>query len=318
MMVADLLALTPSWLLGSWHTIEKLPKGQNDSYRVATDSGDFVLRVSRPTKTRESLEVEIAALDAAGKAGLPTVRPAVTRTGEGWVMIGGRFATMTPFIAAEAYKGSSARRRAIGTALATCHIALRDLVPPASPPPARRFDLAFSEMAQRPGPCREAYAEAAHLESRITAIAPRTSARPPTLIHGSCRKSSLLFQGDRLAAFLDFDSIRLGDLAEDIAIVLLSFAQRDGQAMDLERVAEIADSYAGVRRLEPDEPQLVVYYLATIALFRVQRDLAGAEADATKSAAHLAQAARRLGTASSVLAHGPDIVRLLSQSARVR
>jgi homoserine kinase type II len=60
----------------------------------------------------------------------------------------------------------------------------------------------------------------------------RDRALPAGLIHGDLFRDNVLFQGDAIAALLDFESASFGPFAYDVAVCLLAWCYTDGLRFD--------------------------------------------------------------------------------------
>jgi len=92
----------------------RIESARNENFRVPTHDGPVFFRFHRPTRTRERLELNLAAMAHAGDRGIPVVRPLADADGKVLFPGGGRLASVYPWVEAVSYE-----RRAISAAQAS-------------------------------------------------------------------------------------------------------------------------------------------------------------------------------------------------------
>ena len=95
----ELLIVQHEWMLGEWLGLSRFPKGRNnESFRLRTSRGDFVLRRSRVTKTTEAMRFEFAMVGHVRAGGVPAPPPLPTRSGDAWADSGARLWSVFDFV----------------------------------------------------------------------------------------------------------------------------------------------------------------------------------------------------------------------------
>lgn len=277
--VADLVHL---WPLGGWHSLEHVPGGKNEHYRLHAGDGVFYLRRSHRSKARPELAAQLELMRMLRLRGLPVPLPYPTRSGHDHAVVDGRFWTATRAIAGQRYDDASAEHlRQLGRTLARYHRLTEDLDAGEGDPGL------LTELRARqadPGIPPEVAARAADVVARLAALVPDL---PRAVVHGGARRGSLVFQRDRVVGVLDFDSahadVRVLDLAvaaHDVGKVYTEHGASDHKVrIDLHRVQALLAAYAEVRSLHAAEsaalPVLLEAKRLKRALGRLRRDHAG-------------------------------------------
>src|SRR5688572_24200117 len=74
--------LSAAYGVGSWKSLERLPKGKSRSYLLSTSEGDYVLRCSHRSKTDESMRFEHELTTFLDRNGFPAPKAVATRNGD--------------------------------------------------------------------------------------------------------------------------------------------------------------------------------------------------------------------------------------------
>ncbi|MBY9073990.1 phosphotransferase [Nocardioides sp. WL0053] len=277
--VADLVHL---WPLGGWHSLEHVPGGKNEHYRLRAADGVFYLRRSHRSKARPELAAQLELMRMLRLRGLPVPLPYPTRSGHDHAVVDGRFWTVTRAIAGRRFDDASEEHlRQLGRTLGRYHRLTEDLDAGEGDPGL------LTELRARqadPGLPPEVSARAAEVITRLAGLAPDL---PRAVVHGGARRGSLVFQRDRVVGVLDFDSahadVRVLDLAvaaHDVGKVYTEHGASDHKVrIDLHRVHALLAAYTEVRSLHPVESAALPVFLEAKrlkrALGRMRRDHAG-------------------------------------------
>jgi homoserine kinase type II len=79
----------------------------------------------------------------------------------------------------------------------------------------------------------------------------RDQSLPRGICHGDLFRDNVLWQGPRLSALLDFESVAWGNFAYDLMVTALAWCYRD--ALVTENVQALFAGYGSVRSLSPAE-----------------------------------------------------------------
>jgi Ser/Thr protein kinase RdoA (MazF antagonist) len=244
----DVARLLPADRFGNVLAVKSFPHGLSGAavYDVATDAGEFVVRVLAGTG-REQWRRRIALLRVVADAG---IAPPLA-----WVDEGER-ATVSPKISAQlsaALADPTARPLAIASVvdtLARLHRLPSDAFPAADPIAATR--LLWDDQAAKPG----FPAWAAPAVALIDQAAVRLDADPRRVpSHNDMNPTNVLWDGTR-AWLVDWDASGITHPYYDLAVLSMFLRLDDGAALDLlgrqegTRIsAEQADTFRALRRL---------------------------------------------------------------------
>jgi Ser/Thr protein kinase RdoA (MazF antagonist) len=228
--------LSIAYDLGDWLEWRRTPKGRtNVSFYLTTQSGRYVLRRSTARKSLAGLEFELRLMDFLRQRGYPAPEIVPTRAGTRYVEHDDSFYLLTAFISGTPCDPEDpAHLLASARGLGLYHRLVRDLPGPHYTRPApdpsvleperfRQFSKIHSVAEQfltadEQSSLRDAFS---FLRCELSAVAEELAGTLPGLsrlfIHGSFGRSALLFDGDALAAVLDYDragyELRCTDLA---------------------------------------------------------------------------------------------------------
>ena len=116
---------------------QRIESARNDNFQVPTNDGPLLVRLHRPSRARERLELNLAAMAHAGAHGIPVTRPLADSEGNVLLPGGGRLASVYPWVEAASYdRGaiSAAQAATLGDLHGRLHVALADFAHPALPP----------------------------------------------------------------------------------------------------------------------------------------------------------------------------------------
>ena len=269
--------------------LELVSLAENATFRVATDAGDFVLRLHRPGyHTRAELESERMWIRALLDAGVGVPQPLRTRTGDEFVEVAigalaqRRFAGVSRWTDGEILAKVLRHRKAvgdlehffgqIGAIIATMHAqSERWTVPPTFVRHALDADGLVGEAPfwgrfwEHPALSDAERTLFDSTRSALRAALSRLGRDPSTygMIHADLHPGNVLIDGDELTA-IDFDDSGFGWHAYDIAVALFHYADAPTYPT-IERA--FVDGYRRVRPL-PDST------LGLLPMFSLIRSLA--------------------------------------------
>ncbi len=291
--------LASSFRLGSAIQSGKSARGAHyDMHRLRTPIGDFALLKPRPLPINQSYGTSL--LEELRRAnrifhhlaghGFPAPAPLLTKAGSTIATINGEHYAVYPYVLGRAMVRGNIRQVAkAGVTLGSYHRIMADYPKRMSrseePFPSRfqdRVDL-FTENAKawdgQPSALGiEAsldYFKDSLLDIELSLLRLTYEDLPQLTIHGDYRRQNILFEGDRLAAVVDFHRSRIEARSLDLAIALADILPRtsNGHALSLART--FIKSYEGVQPLSNDEqealPVLVEARVAWRALRRIRR-----------------------------------------------
>ncbi len=265
----------------------------NGIARIATTSGDWLVRVQRPWTTPARLMGVHRALASLRAAGHPIPAVLATPTGQTWTTLQDRLVEINAFIPSDATADDDERGGTALALLARLHTTLATLAPDAIPPPLysthadpvamlaglTETDSDFARLRHHPG-----YAEAAAtrettrglLVALDTAHAGYAARLSRTYIHGDYGGENILFRDGQIVAVLDFDFLahreRVADLARTLYWGIGTFGSAHHEAPPCDEVRRLATllrryQHATPAPLTNDEIQALPYEMARIPLF---------------------------------------------------
>src|SRR5205809_5637394 len=267
-------------------------------YRRRTPLGDFAPLKPRPLSIDQShgtsLQQELLRANKIfhhlARHGFPAPAPLLTKAGSTIATINGEHYAVSPFVHGRAMaRGDTGQLAEAGSTLGDYHRIMagypRRMSRSEEPFPSRfqdRLDL-FTENVEaldgQPSALRiEAsldYFKDSLLDIELSLLKLSYEDLPQLTIHGDYRRQNILFEGDRLAAVIDFHRSRLEARSLDLAIALADILPRttNGHALGLAR--SFINSYERVQSLSDDEqeaiPVLVEARLAWRAFRRIHR-----------------------------------------------
>ncbi|MET0286441.1 MAG: homoserine kinase [Polyangiales bacterium] len=240
--------------LGRCLGVTPVPAGTvNSNYFLDTESGRVFVRLYEQQEV-DGVEYEWALLDHLVARGVPVpARIRGPRPGE--LRVGGRPVAVFALVKGEDLCQALVtpeRLRAVGAALARASKAGEDF-------PIRRagrFTLADlvklhdkAEAAQRP----ELKAPLARLRALHAELSANTPALPQGVVHGDLFRDNVLWQGEQLAALLDWESASDGVVIYDLAATMLAWCC--GDALDWKLARALVDGYQSERPIHAEEWQ---------------------------------------------------------------
>lgn len=310
------------WPLGSYLHSKRLTAGRNnESIHLRTTEGDYVLRRSRASKTTEALAFEHGLIAHLRQQGFPVPEIILSFAGLTWESCGGRLWMVSRFIVGDQLIRDEKSATLAGAILARFHVAMAVFKPDISVLPKfnRIVEIQSILAACEDHPALKAEFSSLILRSRQatqkTAEMLELSAKglPKTVIHGSCRLTSLLMQDNQIVALLDMDSARCGSHAEDIAIALASFAKcRTGTAaVDAIMANSFLNAYAAILPIESAEAEAIPAYLAQTLLFHWLKAMERSLVSSPYDFEQIAKVQWRLLSAEHAICNPQQIISLL-------
>ena len=267
-------------------------------YRLRTPHGDFALLKPRPLSINESYGTSL--LEELRRAnrifhhlarhGFPAPAPLLTRAGSTIVTIKGEHYAVYPYVHGRAMVRGNIRQVAkAGVTLGSYHRIMADYPKRMSrseePFPSRfqdRVDLFTENVEALDGQPSALGIEAgldyfkdSLLDIELSLLRLSYEDLPQLTIHGDYRRQNILFEGDRLAAVIDFHRSRIEARSLDLAIALADILPRTSNGHALSLARSFVNSYEKVQPLSNDEqealPVLVEARVAWRALRRIRR-----------------------------------------------
>jgi len=232
--------------------VEALAGGSvNSNFRLEAEGGArFFLRVYEEQNEGGAAR-ELALLGALGHAGVPTPAPLVRADGAPLEAHAGKPVALFPWVEGEILcqaRVTPAHAAKVGAALAEVHLARVERPAPG------RFERPELE-ARLARVARDAPAFAGVTEDLSRRLeqwwARRDASLPSGLIHGDLFRDNVLWQGEALAALIDFESASLGVFAYDLMVCVHAWCFGDRFSPEL--VQGMLQGYHAVRRLGRDE-----------------------------------------------------------------
>ncbi|WP_035749396.1 phosphotransferase [Glycomyces sp. NRRL B-16210] len=265
-LAAGTAAIARAYGLGEIRSTRYLESGVlNRNWRLDTAHGRYALKeldALAPDEARRSLGL----LPVLAAAGVPVAEAVPSPSGEAVVQIGGHHYYLTAWIDGTHPRGAEMDRDRsfhLGTVLGRVHRALADpatgLAVPARPElkvttfaaARERIGHHLGRIAVREEPDAFDRAVEPMLRERPELLAAHEHRRPSEddspepfgWIHGDCQNWNLLWRGDRIAAVIDWDRLRVNPYGEEIVrAAMYQFALPDG-SVDSGNVAALVAGY---------------------------------------------------------------------------
>jgi homoserine kinase type II len=319
--------------LGQWQSVELLPAGKSEHYRITTDGGEYIVRRSHSSRTLQEVRFEHALVAHLRNNGFPAP---VFVPG-----VNGHLYSASVFVKGSPYQAENVEHlREAARTLAKYH---RIVASFGSPPPRLREPILSKTLRERLAamPSPEIISDfSARYGDRDPRIPDLLASLPYVLesgeavlglldrlypdlpklvIHGGCRRGSTLFKGDRLVAMLDFDSARLEARVLDLAIAFHDFGKVWGEPgspdfkvpLDLRIVSEFLDAYQEINPLEEAEIEALPTLLEARPLKRALGKYRSMIEDLQTSQGHVRKAAQEVARVRWLESHGKELRTLL-------
>ena len=233
-------ALADAYDLGPWESIEMLPGGKSDHYRLIAGSGEYAIRRSHRSKTCADMHFEHELVRHLRDNGFPAPAVVPTVSGDTCAAVDGDLYSVSVFVDGSGYEAGNAEHlRETARALAEYHRISASFRPLSSrsqepflneilrerltkmPPPEAICDFAdaYADHDLQIPDLLESLHYALEKSEAVLSLLDRLYPELPLLTnHGGYRRGSALFSGDRLITMLDFDSARYEARVLDLAI----------------------------------------------------------------------------------------------------
>jgi homoserine kinase type II len=333
--------LMETYDFGPWQSVDLLPAGKSQHYRITTDGGEYILRRSHSSRTLEEVHFEHALVAHLRDNGFPAPVFVPGVSGDTSVAVNGDLYSASVFVKGSPYQaGNIEHLREAARTLARYHriVASFGLSPPRSREPFLSETLR-ERLAAMPSPeiisdfsarygdqdprIPDLLASLPYVLERGEAAQHRLERLYPELfklvIHGGCRRGSTLFKGDRLVAMLDFDSARPEARVLDLAIAFHDFGKVWGDPgspdfkvpLDLRIVSEFLDAYQEINPLEEAEIEALPTLLAARPLKRALGKYRSIIEDLQTVQGHLRKAAQEVARVRWLEAHQQELQAML-------
>lgn len=280
MELAELAELTAPLGLGHLVAARGIAEGvENTTYFLSFNDGssrpdsEYVLTIAESI-ARADIEFVAQLTTRLAHCGLPVPAPLADTDGTAVLNACGKPALLVPRAAgSHPDRPTTAQCRAIGDALARCHVAAQQSG--FSHPSHRSLRWVAATARELHAGLTPSDRELISVEiERLSEFASTYTNLPTAVIHGDLFRDNALFEHDRLTAIIDFYSAGDGFLMFDLAVVANDWCFRTGTDP-----LPLLDAYAAARLPTPEERRLWPEFLALAALrFWVSR-LADADPD---------------------------------------
>jgi homoserine kinase type II len=281
----DVARILAHYEVGSIRRVAAAPHGfVNETAVVDTDDGRFVVRRTHRRFSIAAQERRHMLMARAAAYGAPTAPLITTRDGRTLLVIDGRGCEVQRFVVGADFDPQRPRQLdSIGRTLAQYHCAVADCAALAEPAPPRYAPQrigALVEVLLERDVMGELHEPLAWYAARASALRARLDDTaygqlPQTVIHGDIHPDNLLFNGDSLAALLDFDQATVDARLVDLADALVSFCSVKESAggwgvfrgpLDPAAAARLCAAYAAAAPLTPAERSALPVLIETLWL----------------------------------------------------
>lgn len=257
--------LVRQFQLGSVGECRYLSQGlMNRNWRLESEQGTFVLKEFHDASMRDARR-NLEAVTQLHTSGIPVPLPVRSSSGDLVVAAGSQEYCLFPWVHGEHRPGtelSLSESRYLGASIGRLHRAMNAncrlpeaerpkttvVTPEAAAAAADRF---VEIIADKPAQDDFDRAAVLLLSRRVELIGRYGDHRPGTTLpegpygwtHGDLQYRNLLWSGERLAAFLDWDRVRVRPFAEEVARTATVLFGGEAGYLDLERIAAFAGGY---------------------------------------------------------------------------
>lgn len=262
---AVLEELVSMFAIGDVISCEFLPEGlMNRNWRLQTKAGTYALKEFQDA-SRGDVRRNLAVAAALGDQGLPVPAPHATRQGDLVAEAAGSEWCLLPWVAGEHRSGpdlSAGDLSELGSMLGLIHegLATTGTLPAPRLPKAKSTSAADATVilrrfvdviAAKTAPDSFDAAAAGLLEQRISLVAQFVGEAPPApragepywWTHGDFQNLNILWDGDEVAAILDWDRVKSQFLADEVARAAVIHCENGTGGLDLDGIAAFAGGY---------------------------------------------------------------------------
>ncbi|MGE0551141.1 MAG: homoserine kinase [Kofleriaceae bacterium] len=277
---AELAEVAAQFQLGAVTATRSIAAGTiNTNFALDTGRGRWFVRVNEH-KTEDDVAWESRLVAALAERGVPTPAPITTRDDRPYGVLPGhpgKWISVFPWRPGRHLaptEVTTAHAAQLGSALAALHVAGGTL--PGSWQRTSIYDHdhlveRFSQFAASADPV---LAPAIAVIGEELVVAAQASsirqAATRTIIHGDLFRDNVLWDGDQLAALLDFEQASGGSVAYDLAVCINDWAWADGLRLDVARA--LIEGYQRIRKLTAgDRAALLIEVRAAATRFTITR-----------------------------------------------
>ncbi|WP_051621012.1 phosphotransferase [Paenibacillus sp. UNC451MF] len=204
----------------------KLGGAYNFNIKIATNKGEFVVRILNHSNTVEHLQYVQKALAVLTEKGVPVLNPVLTEKGDSFVFYDDKLLQVTPYVRGESFQCLPKQVSASARMLCAFHQAIQH--PEPGPKPAWSFYRssdyytdALEQMKNLPGIPSYQHYKAEKLAEQIEESWEQSQKNlPDAVIHGDWHFWNQLYQANEVSSIMDFDFIQQGKRIHDIAYSL--------------------------------------------------------------------------------------------------
>lgn len=235
--------------------IEPLAAGSvNSNFRCrAKDGRSYFARIYEE-QGMDGAKAELRLVECLAQAGVPVAQSLRTASGSGLLQVSGKPFAVFPWLEGDILCQRRVTVEAcerLGAALARVHLTT-ERIGRISEGRFRPADLRL-RLEGIEGEGRSRFArEIEHIRERLAHYeALRRLDIPRGVIHSDLFRDNVLWEEQRIAALLDFESACFGSFAYDVMVTILAWCY--SQAFELDLVQGLLRGYGAVRRMEADE-----------------------------------------------------------------
>lgn len=338
-------ALESAYELGPWKSVELLPGGKSEHYRILAGSGEYALRCSRDSKTPADMCFEHELITHLRKNGFPAPVVVPSVSGDTCAAVNGRLYSISVFVRGSGYQAGNARHiREVARTLARYHQIVASFQPTSTPPqepflneilrerlagmPSSEAISGFVDVHGASVRVQALLESLSYVVQKAGEILDRLDRLYPELplltIHGGCRRGSALFSGEELITMLDFDSARYEARVVDLAIAFHDLGKVWGDPgspefkvpLDLRIVSEFLDAYLEITPLEEAEIEALPDFLAARPLKRALGKYRSMIEEGIVSEGHVRKAAQEVSRVRWLETHQKEMRTMLAVGPR--
>ena len=223
---------------------------------VTGERGRYLLRSRRPVSSRDDVTAfDHAVIQAIADAGVPTVKPEPSRTGQTWVRDGERAFEVFPFVESlqPFSQGNPMQTQSAAQTLARFHLATDSLHPLGHKnwPREHRVRTMADTLAEAlagTSPFAEGLADARYMLRSAEELAglltdETVAALPQAVTHGDYTPANVLFRVDDVGGVFDFDWVSRQARAVDVGEALQFFAFTRTTALDANSIWSLVEAW---------------------------------------------------------------------------
>ena len=236
-------------------TLEPLAAGSvNSNFSLTLRDGTRYFARLYEEQPLAGAQIEVSLLATLARRGARVVAPCETAEGERVLLHAGKPFAVFPWVDGDwlcLRRVTAAHCEAVGAELARVHAASSEVTPLSEGRFRPRDMLARLERVESEGPARLASA-VSEIRAFYAEYQPlRDPELPRGICHGDLFRDNVLWQGARISALLDFESVYWGSFVYDLMVTALAWCYTDSVVVP--NVQAMFRGYAGVRPLSAAE-----------------------------------------------------------------